>query len=155
LFFDLREAIGLQVVGVVRSGPNLGNGRKSAGQTAAQVVAEALKREIVAASLAPGASVSIAARQYDVNTNMVFRVLVQIDRKTRLANMAVRRRLLYRAASTAFQTAGALRSLTHSLPMLNCPLWIRRKSSMPAIVIAAVLNHLNPSIGSMRSFTPR
>ncbi len=82
-------------------------------------------------------------------------VLVQIDRKTRLANMAVRRCLLYRAASTAFQTAGALRSLTHSLPMLNCPLWIRRNSSMPAIVIAAVLNHLNPSIGSMRSFTPR
>jgi transposase len=33
---------------------------------------EALKREIVAASLAPGASVSIVARQYDVNTNMVF-----------------------------------------------------------------------------------
>ena len=33
---------------------------------------DALKREIVAASFAPGASVSIVARQYDVNTNMVF-----------------------------------------------------------------------------------
>ena len=33
---------------------------------------EALKREIVAASLAPGASVSAVARQYDVNTNLVF-----------------------------------------------------------------------------------
>jgi transposase len=33
---------------------------------------EALKREIVAASLAPGASVSLVARQYDVNTNLVF-----------------------------------------------------------------------------------
>lgn len=33
---------------------------------------EALKREIVAASLAPGASVSMIARQYDVNTNLVF-----------------------------------------------------------------------------------
>lgn len=33
---------------------------------------EALKREIVAASVAPGASVSIVARQYDVNTNQVF-----------------------------------------------------------------------------------
>ena len=33
---------------------------------------EALKREIVAASLAPGASVSIVARQYDVNSNQVF-----------------------------------------------------------------------------------
>jgi transposase len=33
---------------------------------------EALKREIVAASLAPGASVSIVARQYDVNANLVF-----------------------------------------------------------------------------------
>jgi transposase len=33
---------------------------------------EALKREIVAASLAPGASVSLVARHYDVNTNLVF-----------------------------------------------------------------------------------
>jgi transposase len=33
---------------------------------------EALKREIVGASLAPGASVSIVARQYDVNSNQVF-----------------------------------------------------------------------------------
>ena len=33
---------------------------------------EALKREIVAASLAPGASVSVVAREYDVNANQVF-----------------------------------------------------------------------------------
>jgi transposase len=33
---------------------------------------EALKREIVAASLVPGTSVSIVARQYDVNANQVF-----------------------------------------------------------------------------------
>jgi transposase len=33
---------------------------------------EALKQEIVAASLAPGASVSVVARQYDVNANQVF-----------------------------------------------------------------------------------
>jgi transposase-like protein len=33
---------------------------------------EALKREIVGASLAPGASVSIVARQYQVNANQVF-----------------------------------------------------------------------------------
>ena len=33
---------------------------------------EALKREIVAASLAPGASVSVVAQQYDVNANQVF-----------------------------------------------------------------------------------
>lgn len=33
---------------------------------------EALKREIVAASLAPGASVSTVARRYDVNANQVF-----------------------------------------------------------------------------------
>jgi transposase-like protein len=33
---------------------------------------EALKREIVAASIAPGASVSVVARQYDVNANQVF-----------------------------------------------------------------------------------
>src|SRR5205809_8070491 len=33
---------------------------------------EALKREIVAASFAPGSSVSIVARQYDVNAHQVF-----------------------------------------------------------------------------------
>ena len=33
---------------------------------------EALKREIVAASLVPGASVLLVARKYDVNTNQVF-----------------------------------------------------------------------------------
>jgi len=33
---------------------------------------EALKREIVAASFAPGASVAVVARQYDVNANQVF-----------------------------------------------------------------------------------
>jgi transposase len=33
---------------------------------------EALKREIVAASFAPGASVSLVARRYDVNTNQLF-----------------------------------------------------------------------------------
>ena len=32
----------------------------------------ALKREIVAATLRPGASVSMVARQYDVNANQVF-----------------------------------------------------------------------------------
>jgi transposase len=33
---------------------------------------DALKREIVAATLKPGASVSVVARQYDVNANQVF-----------------------------------------------------------------------------------
>jgi transposase len=33
---------------------------------------ETLKREIVTASFAPGSSVSIVARQYDVNANQVF-----------------------------------------------------------------------------------
>ena len=33
---------------------------------------DGLKREIVAASFAPGSSVSIVARQYDVNANQVF-----------------------------------------------------------------------------------
>jgi transposase len=33
---------------------------------------EALKREIVAASIAPGSSVSVVARRYDVNANQVF-----------------------------------------------------------------------------------
>lgn len=33
---------------------------------------EPLKREVVAASFAPGSSVSMVARQYDVNANQVF-----------------------------------------------------------------------------------
>ena len=33
---------------------------------------EALKREIVAATLVPGASVAVVARQYNVNANQVF-----------------------------------------------------------------------------------
>jgi transposase len=33
---------------------------------------DALKREIVAASLEPGASVSVVARRYEVNANQVF-----------------------------------------------------------------------------------
>ena len=33
---------------------------------------EALKREIVAATSVPGASVSVIARRYNVNTNLVF-----------------------------------------------------------------------------------
>jgi transposase len=33
---------------------------------------EALKREIVEAACAPGASVSVVARRYDVNANLVF-----------------------------------------------------------------------------------
>lgn len=33
---------------------------------------EALKREIVAAAAVPGASASLVARQYDVNTNLLF-----------------------------------------------------------------------------------
>ena len=37
-----------------------------------KVWSEELKREIVAAASAPGASVSAVARQYDVNTNVVF-----------------------------------------------------------------------------------
>ena len=33
---------------------------------------DGLKREIVAASLAPGASVSVVARRYDLNANQIF-----------------------------------------------------------------------------------
>jgi hypothetical protein len=50
---------------------------------------------------------------------------------------------------------GALLLLGRSWRRLNYSLWIRRSNSMPAIVIAAVSNRLNPSIGPMRDFTPR
>jgi transposase len=44
----------------------------TSGRGRRKVWPEALKREIVAAASAPGASVSVVARQYDVNTNLVF-----------------------------------------------------------------------------------
>jgi transposase len=37
-----------------------------------KIWSEALKREIVAAASVPGASVSVIARRYNVNTNLVF-----------------------------------------------------------------------------------
>ncbi len=43
-----------------------GNGRRR------RVWPEALKREIVAASFEPGASASVVARRYDVNSNQLF-----------------------------------------------------------------------------------
>jgi transposase len=46
---------------------------------------EALKREIVAASFAPGSSVSIVARQYDVNANQVFSLAQALSRGFRSA----------------------------------------------------------------------
>ena len=47
-------------------------GTSSAGRRRHRSWPEALKREIVAASFAPGSSVSVVARQYDVNANQVF-----------------------------------------------------------------------------------
>jgi DNA-binding transcriptional LysR family regulator len=57
--------------------------------------------------------------------------------------------------STAFQTAGAERPSGPRRPSLNCPLRMRCSSSMPAMVIAAFLKPLKPSITAMRCFTPR
>ncbi len=47
-------------------------GISSDGRRRHRAWSEALKREIVAASLAPGSSVSKVARRYDVNANQVF-----------------------------------------------------------------------------------
>jgi transposase-like protein len=47
-------------------------GTNSVGRRRHRSWPEALKREIVAATLAPGSSVSRVARRYDVNANQVF-----------------------------------------------------------------------------------
>ena len=47
-------------------------GHKFAGAASASVVAGGAEREIVAASLEPGSSVSVVARRYEVNVNQVF-----------------------------------------------------------------------------------
>jgi len=55
---------------------------------------EELKREIVAASLEPGSSVSVVARRYDVNANQVFawrkRYRAEVDAPAALQLMPVR-----------------------------------------------------------------
>jgi hypothetical protein len=95
------------------------------------------------------------APEFADNRLLLVGVLVQIDTNEGGVDTHLRLCPHYGADRTAFQTAAVLLSLRRSLPRLNCPLWIRRSSSMPAIVTAAVLNHLNPSIGPMRSLTPR
>ena len=47
---------------------------------------EALKREIVAAASVPGASVSVIARRYNVNTNLVFTWRRQFTRPVQTAD---------------------------------------------------------------------
>ena len=51
---------------------------------------EALKREIVAASLESGSSVSVVARRYDVNANQVFAWRKRYRAEATLQLMAVR-----------------------------------------------------------------
>ena len=46
---------------------------KQAGATKRRQYSEALKRQVVAETQAPGASVSIVARRHDVNSNQLFR----------------------------------------------------------------------------------
>ena len=47
--------------------------KQQPGATKRQQYSEALKREMVAETLTPGASVSIVARRHDVNSNQLFR----------------------------------------------------------------------------------
>jgi transposase len=57
---------------VMRSVHKFSYGHKFERSAATPVWPEALKREIVAATLVPGSSASVVARQYDVNVNQVF-----------------------------------------------------------------------------------
>lgn len=47
--------------------------KRQSGATKRRQYPEALKRQMVAETLAPGASVSIVARRHDVNSNQLFR----------------------------------------------------------------------------------
>jgi transposase len=51
----------------------LADTKESLGERKRRRWSEALKRQIVAESLAPGASVSIVARRHDVNANQLFK----------------------------------------------------------------------------------
>src|SRR3954468_11044926 len=59
------------------------------------------------------------------------------------------------APRIAAQIAGIVVGRPGSLPTLNCCFRIFSASSIPLIVIAAVWNRLNPSIGRVRCFTRR
>ena len=70
--FDLTDASGLRDAGLSGS---VHDGKMDTSlriRRRHRLWPEALKREIVAASLAPGASASVLARRYDVNTSLVF-----------------------------------------------------------------------------------
>ena len=81
--------------------------------------------------------------------DIVERALVQIDGASEKRPVGWS---LHQVESTALQTAGAARPWTPRRPSANWPFRMRCSSSMPAIVIAAVLNRLKPSIGPMRCF---
>ena len=55
---------------------------KQAGATRRRQYSDALKRQMVAETLEPGASVSIVARRHDVNSNQLFRWRRQLLPKT-------------------------------------------------------------------------
>jgi hypothetical protein len=60
-----------------------------------------------------------------------------IYRSTVLANIAaLQKRIFHYAINTAFQTSLGRLFQTRGSPGLNWPLWIRRSSSIPAIVTA-------------------
>jgi hypothetical protein len=59
------------------------------------------------------------------------------------------------AARTATQMSGAATGLPGKVPILNCCFRIFSASSIPLIVIVAVSNRLNPSIGRTRCLMRR
>jgi transposase len=82
----------------------------------------ALKREIVEATLQPGASVSVVARQYDVNANQVF---------------AWRRR--YLEAEQASAPAQSAQSLPGLVPVTIAPEPECQKSAAPAPIQSDII----------------
>ncbi|MEA3115162.1 MAG: hypothetical protein QOG58_4961, partial [Caballeronia sp.] len=59
-------------------------------------------------------------------------------------------RIAYWAERTASQTVGVAVSSRSSVARLNWPLRMRWISSIPEIVVAALLNHLKPSMTFVR-----
>jgi transposase len=67
----------------------LADTKQQPGATKRREYSEALKRQMVAETLAPGASVSIVARRHDVNSNQLFRWRRQLLPKAVVASGAV------------------------------------------------------------------
>ena len=90
---------------------------KQAGATKRRQYSEALKRQMVAETQAPGASVSIVARRHDVNSNQLFRWRRQLLPKAVVESGAMVPVAIARGSSPAIAAPRGFRSARMNRPV--------------------------------------